>query len=80
MTSSCDWTLARLSIPSQRILDHLDRVVAGCCWKILATRLAPNESQASLRRTSKRITMMLAFVVERKDLPMTPDPTGIDRT
>jgi len=27
------WPLARLSIPLQKIVDHLDRVLAGCCWE-----------------------------------------------
>ena len=30
-TVPCRWPLARLSIPLQRIVDRLDRVVAGCC-------------------------------------------------
>ena len=51
------WPLARLSIPLQRIVDHLDCVVAGCCWKVLVVRLVPDESLASLRRATKRITM-----------------------
>ena len=49
-TVPCRWPLARLSIPLQRIVDRLDRVVAGCCWKVLVTRQAPPDSLTSLRR------------------------------
>ena len=28
------WPLARLTIPLQRCVDHLDRVLAGCCWEV----------------------------------------------
>ena len=34
------WPLARLFIPLQKIVDHLDRVLAGCCWEAHATRAA----------------------------------------
>ena len=27
------WPLARLSISLQKCVDHLDRVLAGCCWR-----------------------------------------------
>ena len=49
-TVPCRWPLARLSIPLQRIVDRLDRVVAGCCWEVLVTRQAPPDSLTSLRR------------------------------
>ena len=29
--------LARLSIPLQKIVDHLDRALAGCCWEAYTT-------------------------------------------
>ena len=35
------WPLARLSISLQKIVDQLDRVLAGCCWKTFATRAVP---------------------------------------
>ena len=54
------WPLARLSIPLQRIVDRLNRVVAGCCWEVLVTRLAPPDSLTSFRQATKRMTMMLA--------------------
>ena len=54
------WPLARLSIPLQKIVDHLDRVLAGCCWKAFATRSAPDESLPSIKQASKHLTMLLA--------------------
>ena len=45
--------LARLSIPLQKSVDHLDRVLAGCCWEAHATL-------SSIRLASKRLTMLLA--------------------
>ena len=54
------WPLARLSIPLQKIVDHLDRVLAGCCWEAFATRSAPEESLPSIKQASKRLTMLLA--------------------
>ena len=35
------WPLARLSFSLQKCVDHLDRVVAGCCWEVQATRETP---------------------------------------
>ena len=54
------WPLARLSIPLQKSVDHLDRVLAGCCWEVDATRAEPEESLSSIRLVSKRLTMLLA--------------------
>ena len=34
------WPLARLSFSLQKCVD-LDRVLAGCCWEVHATRVAP---------------------------------------
>ena len=56
----CRWPLARLSIPLQRIVDRLNRVVAGCCWEVVVTRLAPLDSLKSFRQATKGITMLLA--------------------
>ena len=47
------WPLARLSISLQKCVDHLDRVLAGCCWEVHATRADPEESLSSLRQVSK---------------------------
>ena len=49
------WPLAR-----QKSVDHLDRVLAGCCWEAHATRAVPEESLSSIRLASKRLTMLLA--------------------
>ena len=54
------WPLARLSIPLQKSVDHLDRVLAGCCWEVHATRAESEESLSSIRLVSKRLTMLLA--------------------
>ena len=54
------WPLARFSIPLQKSVDHLDRVLAGCCWEAHATRAVPEESFSSIRLASKRLTMLLA--------------------
>ena len=47
------WPLARLSFSLQKCVDHLDRVLAGCCWEVYATRAEPEESLSSLRQVSK---------------------------
>ena len=41
-------------------MDHLDRVLAGCCWEAHATHAVPEESLSSIRLASKRLTMLLA--------------------
>ena len=35
------WPLARLFFSLQKCVDHLDRVLAGCCWEVHATRVIP---------------------------------------
>ena len=50
------WPLARL----QTCVDHLDRVLAGCCWEVQATRTTPSESLLSLHQAAKCLTMKLA--------------------
>ena len=35
------WSLARLSFSPQTCVDHLDRVLVGCCWEVQATRATP---------------------------------------
>ena len=39
---------------------HLDRVLAGCCWEVQATRTTPSESLLSLYQVAKCLTMKLA--------------------
>ena len=60
------WPLARLSISLQKCVDHLDRVLAGCCWEVHATRADPEESLSSLREVSKRLTMLLAVYLAKE--------------
>ena len=54
------WPLARLSFSLQTCVDHLDRVLAGCCWEVQATRTTPSESLLSLNQVAKCLTMKLA--------------------
>ena len=35
------WPLARFPFSLQTCVDHLDRVLAGCCWEVQATRTTP---------------------------------------
>ena len=60
------WPLARLSISLQKCVDHLDRVLAGCCWEVYATRADPDKSLSSLRQVSKCLTMMLAIYLAKE--------------
>ena len=60
------WPLARLSISLQKCVDHLDRVLAGCCWEVHATRADPEESLSSLRQVSKCLTMLLAIYLAKE--------------
>ena len=60
------WPLARLSFSLQKCVDHLDRVLAGCCWEVYATRADPKESLTSLRQVSKCLTMMLAIYLAKE--------------
>ena len=55
-----DGPLRRLSISLQKSVDHLDRVLAGYCWEVHATRADSEKSLSSLRQVSKRLTMLLA--------------------
>ena len=59
------WPLARLFFSLQKCVDHLDRVLAGCCWEVYATRADPKESLSSLRQVSKCLTMMLAIYLAK---------------
>ena len=54
------YTLSRLSFSLQICVDHLDRVLAGCCWEVQATRTTPSESLLSLHQVAKCLTMKLA--------------------
>ena len=60
------WPLARLSFSLQTCVDHLDRVLAGCCWEVHATRADPEESLSSLRQVSKCLTMLLAIYLAKE--------------
>ena len=54
------WPLARLTIPLLKCVEHLDRVMAGCCWEVLINRKNRDESLGSLRLVAKSLTLMLA--------------------
>ena len=60
------WPLARLSFSLQKCVDHLDRVLAGCCWEVQATRVNPPESLLSLHRVAKCLTMQLAVYLAKE--------------
>ena len=60
------WPLARLSFSLQTCVDHLDRVLAGCCWEVQATRLTPSESLSSLHELAKCLTMELAVYLAKE--------------
>ena len=57
------WPLARLSFSLQTCVDHLDRVLAGCCWEVQATRTTPLDSLTSLHEVAKCLTMKLAAIL-----------------
>lgn len=38
----------------------MDRVVAGCCWEVIATRHVPEESTEQIRNVTKHLTVLLA--------------------
>ena len=54
------WPLARLTVPLLKCVEHLDRVIAGCCWEVLITRKNPDESLGALPQAAKSLTIMLA--------------------
>ena len=60
------WPLARLSFSLQKCVGHLDRVLAGCCWEVHATRVAPTESLSSLHQVAKCLTMQLAVYLAKE--------------
>eukprot|EP00434_Breviolum_minutum_P045291 symbB.v1.2.040574.t1/scaffold7346.1/size11807/1 len=54
------WPLARLTVPLLKSVEHLDRVLAGCCWEVLITRKNPDDSLGALRQAARSLTSMLA--------------------
>ena len=60
------WPLARLSFSLQTCVDHLDRVLAGCCWEVQATRVNPPESLLSLHQVANCLTMQLAVYLAKE--------------
>ena len=59
------WPLARLSFSVEKCVDHLDRVLAGCCWEVQATRVKPLESLPSLNKVAKCLTIELAVYLAK---------------
>ena len=57
------WPLARLSFSLQTCVD---RVLAGCCWEVQATRTTPSESLLSLHQVAKCLTMRLAVYLAKE--------------
>ena len=60
------WPLAQLSFSLQTCVDHLDRVLAGCCWEVQATRTTPLDSLTSLHEVAKCLTMKLAVYLAKE--------------
>ena len=60
------WPLARLSFSLQTCVDHLDRVLAGCCWEVQATRTNPSDSLLSFHQVAKCLTMKLAVYLAKE--------------
>ena len=56
------WLLARLSFSLQKCVDHLDRVLARCCWEVHATRVDPTESLSSLHQVAKCLSCSLLCI------------------
>ena len=54
------WPLARLTVPLLKCVDHLDRVLAGCCWEVLISRQDPDDSVGTLRQAARSLTLTLA--------------------
>ena len=62
------WPLARLSFSLQTCVDHLDRVLAGCCWEVQATRTTLSDSLTSLHEVAKCLTMKLAVFFAKESM------------
>ena len=60
------WLFARLSFSLQTCVDHLHRVLAGCCWEVQATRTTPLDSLTSLHEVAKCLTMKLAVYLVKE--------------
>ena len=54
------WPLARLTVPLLKSVDHLDRVLAGCCSEVLITRKYPDGSLGALRQAARSLTLTVA--------------------
>ena len=54
------WPLARLTVPLLNCVDHIDRVLAGCCWEVLITRQDPDDSVGALRQAARSLTLTVA--------------------
>ena len=51
---------ARLTVPLLKCVDHLDRVLAGCCWEVFISRQDPENSLSTLRQSARSLTLTLA--------------------
>ena len=54
------WPLARLSFSLQTCVNHLDRVLAGCCWEVQSHTYYSSDSLTSLHEVVKCLTIKLA--------------------
>ena len=70
------WPLARLTVPLLKSVDHLDRVLAGCCWEVPITRQDPDDLLDALRQAARSLTLTLASYL----LNLLPRPYGAPLT
>ena len=57
---SREMAIGKIIFLAADMCDHLDRVLAGCCWEVQASRATPSASLASLHEVTKCLTMKLA--------------------
>eukprot|EP00434_Breviolum_minutum_P025558 symbB.v1.2.022582.t1/scaffold1981.1/size93869/5 len=76
------WPLATLSFSLQKCVDHLDRVLAGCCWEVHATRADPKDSVSSLRQVwfpAHCAPVVLQQLQHKEDEYRTAHPSWMDQ-
>ena len=69
------WPLARLSFSLQTCVDHLDRVLAGCCWEVQATRANPPEPLKLAVYLAKEVSAILRAVLTHDTKKLYNDST-----
>ena len=67
------WPLARLTVPLLKSVDHLDRVLAGCCSEVLITRKYPDDSLGALRQAARSLAQTLRGARTSQGAPLTDE-------